>query len=330
MKKYLIHYFTGTGGTYHAVKTIGNKLESDGFEVEYVSIEKDKKDKLEDFDIHVFTYPIYGFGTPHIMINYLKKLQKVNNLKAVILSVCAGFEGQSLNHVTHILKKKGFDVFNTNIVFYPSNWTQLINPVDEQTQKSIIERAKERLDIIAKEIIDNTKSINNRSAIVSFFSWMMFLLYSYIGRRIMGKMYIADNNCNSCKKCEKICPAKVIKMVKGKPRWNWSCEGCQRCINLCPQKSIQTSIWRLAVLLVTDIIPMFLLVVINKYLSYSILSKIIIYTVLYIMLNILLKWIFDWVIEVLEGNKFLRGVFSNSFTKRFRRYFIDDFKKNLG
>src|SRR3989339_1191110 len=259
MNNCLIHYFSGTGGTNDAVKKIGNILMKNNYTVEYCNIEKDniEKDNIENqenFDLHIFSYPIYGFGTPNIVLRYIEKLNKVKDVKGAIVCCCGGNEGQSLNHVTRILKNKGFDLLLADKVVYPSNWTQVMNPPDEIQRKKIIDDSYPHIEEITHKIINNKTSMNLQNKIVNFFYDIIFLLYAMIGRRLLGKIYIADSDCNSCGKCEKECPSKAIKIKSKKPFWNLHCEGCQRCINACPQKAIQTSVVYLSINIIGSIL----------------------------------------------------------------------------
>ncbi|PKN06196.1 MAG: 4Fe-4S ferredoxin, partial [Deltaproteobacteria bacterium HGW-Deltaproteobacteria-7] len=59
----------------------------------------------------------------------------------------------------------------------------------------------------------------------------------YVAR--MDKSFLADEKCNSCGICEKICPARNIRIVSGKPVWQHRCEQCFACIQWCPEEAIQ-------------------------------------------------------------------------------------------
>jgi NAD-dependent dihydropyrimidine dehydrogenase PreA subunit len=80
-------------------------------------------------------------------------------------------------------------------------------------------------------------------------------MFSFVGRRALGKIYVADDRCTSCGWCERACPAATIRMrcrgsARRLPRWGWRCEACQRCINGCPEKAIQVSGLRIVALTV--------------------------------------------------------------------------------
>lgn len=55
----------------------------------------------------------------------------------------------------------------------------------------------------------------------------------------MDKSFWADEKCNSCRICEKICPVQNIIIAEGKPTWQHHCEQCFACLQWCPEKAIQ-------------------------------------------------------------------------------------------
>jgi MinD superfamily P-loop ATPase len=55
----------------------------------------------------------------------------------------------------------------------------------------------------------------------------------------MDRNFKADEKCNKCGICAKVCPAQNITLTDGKPVWNHKCEQCYACIEWCPQAAIQ-------------------------------------------------------------------------------------------
>ncbi len=52
--------------------------------------------------------------------------------------------------------------------------------------------------------------------------------------------YYADDTCNGCGLCERVCPTGQVEMDAGKPRWNKEkpCYACYGCYNHCPEMAI--------------------------------------------------------------------------------------------
>ncbi len=56
--------------------------------------------------------------------------------------------------------------------------------------------------------------------------------------RMKDLKFWVNENCNSCKFCEKICPVKNIEFNTA-PVWKHNCERCTACIQYCPKEAIQ-------------------------------------------------------------------------------------------
>lgn len=324
MKKVLIHFFSGTGNTYHMVNVIGDRIKQQGYEVVYNNIELGNAEQVKDIALHIFSYPVYAFGTPSIVLRYLKNLKPVEQCKAAVICSCYEYEGQSLAHVSSILNRKGYDVFLTDIGIYPQNWTQIANPVEEKLQSKVVEATDKSMLELADKITTFQVSFRKCSKLNLPWTWFVFSLFNIAGRRILGKTFIADKSCVSCKKCIKGCPAKAIRLSKGKPKWNWKCENCQRCINMCPNSSIQTSPMRLSLFVLIAIGLLFGIFSFNQHHKQPFLLNIFLYGVIYLALTFFI----DIIMNALEKIPLVRSIFEYSYTKKYRRYFVKDFLKN--
>lgn len=85
------------------------------------------------------------------------------------------------------------------------------------------------------------------------YCWPAFpILYLFIGRVFVAKVFFADSSCKGCGKCATGCPNKAIVMVGGgksrTPYWTHHCEACMRCVAYCDFRAVQSS-WAWAVLL---------------------------------------------------------------------------------
>ena len=116
MKRVLIHYFTGTGNTEHAIKLIKKELEKNGMLVITKRIESNFSIEENEFDSHIFAFPVYGFAPPYIFRDYLRKIKSGDNVKTAILSIngasvkkdkiISGVSAYSTEYVEKILKRK--------------------------------------------------------------------------------------------------------------------------------------------------------------------------------------------------------------------------------
>ncbi|OHD25373.1 MAG: hypothetical protein A2086_06505 [Spirochaetes bacterium GWD1_27_9] len=331
MLKAKIHYFTGTGNSYFAAKFIGDKLKDVDYEVEYFAVTKDSIKNIgtkdTNCDLAIFTFPVYACSVPQIMQDYMKKLKKVNDTKTVVISTngetdfkktVPGYEGQCLLQAKRIVEKKGYKVFYTNTIGLPENITYIVNTPKKEDVDALIEDAKLKLEEVFQKIVKNERFIKPCNILNQIWSWLFGILYNVFGRRVLGKMLISTNKCNSCKICEKACPNKSIKLKFGKPRWNWDCMGCTRCINICPKQAIQTSFIRFFIALALFPLLVFILSLFN---------------IVNIYLNILINsfaffvifYFVDKILFLFEFIPILRNILWISHTKKFRRYMLPKF-----
>jgi MinD superfamily P-loop ATPase len=59
---------------------------------------------------------------------------------------------------------------------------------------------------------------------------------------LADKSFTADDTCNGCAICSRVCPVGNIRMVDNKPKWLNHCENCLACYNWCPQKAIKNGL----------------------------------------------------------------------------------------
>ena len=88
--KFLGIYFTGTGNSKKAMEVIKDNLLNFGHTLDMVDvISKDIKD-VKEYDALIIVYPIYAFNTPKPVIQYVKKLGKLDSQKPCLIMKQSG------------------------------------------------------------------------------------------------------------------------------------------------------------------------------------------------------------------------------------------------
>lgn len=345
MPTILIHYFTGTGNTAHAVKLISEDLKAAGHKVTVVQVFHDVLPPTGTFDFHIVAFPVLSWAPPVMMSRYLKKMPRLNGTKVAILAIngallsngklVAGFTGQALEEAEKILRRKKMDVFLTGNASFPENWTQMTNPCDEESQKVIIPLGEAQVHTFADNFMSEKRALYRCGALHTAWSYLIAGGFGRIGRRVLGTFYIADSNCTGCAICAKSCPAQTIVMKNKLPHWKTNCEDCNRCINLCPEKAIQVS---LPLMLIQITINLALSVLFIKgvldYASLIIVGtpwwKVLVDIPLVILAIYLGVWVtlvpLDYLFRQLMRIPSVRLYFTRSLTKSFRRYSAPGFK----
>ena len=252
MSNVCIHYFSGTGNTQRAAHLLEADLTRRGDSVTLCDITKDSRPS-EHFDAHIFMFCILSWSAPVMMKRYVRALPEEEGARGAVLAIFGGNAdydgdaGQGVQQICSILRRRGYDVSLSDGIAYPTNWVQFSNPPAEDSCTALRARSDARLTLFAERFSKAEKSLYTASPLARVLTKIPAFFFGIMGRRFLGKAFIADSSCTKCGLCAKCCPAKTITMngPKGKPRWKANCENCNRCMNVCPSASIQTSVPRL-------------------------------------------------------------------------------------
>jgi ferredoxin len=112
---------------------------------------------------------------------------------------------------------------------------------DQEKQKVFFEKADKKIEKIAQTIKEQRNMLKKNGIVLNLITrFVNRLFFVFLGEvHSQDKKYHADDKCNACGTCEKLCPANNIMLSEGKPHWQHKCQQCMACIQLCPQEAIQ-------------------------------------------------------------------------------------------
>jgi ferredoxin len=225
-----VFYFSGTGNCLKVAKDLSKEIGN----CEIVSMAK-AFEFTKQYGKIGFVYPVYFWGLPKKVIEFLENMNLKNNENAYFYAIAThgGSAGNAVFQLYELLfKKHGIKLNYGQKLQMFSNYVPMYNmskKVEEITKKS-----NERL----LPIIDAIKAgKNNRvSKLMKIFEFLNKGFVKKVSN--MDKNYTVGNTCSGCAVCEKVCPVKNIEMLNNKPKFNHRCENCVACIQFCPQKAI--------------------------------------------------------------------------------------------
>ena len=241
--KNTIYYFSGTGNSLYIAKRLADQLG----ESQLVPLAKanQQSDITASTKTVGFVFPLYFWGLPDIVVNFVKNmnLEKADYIFAVLS--CGGGPGYTVNHLEELLKAKsktlnvGVHITMPGNYIIPSYYKYMY--ADQKKQKVRFEKANEKIDKIAQTIKEQRNMLKKNGAALNLITRLVNkLFYLFLGDiHSQDKKYHADDKCNTCGTCEKLCPVNNIVLSEGKPHWQHNCQQCMACIQLCPQKAIQ-------------------------------------------------------------------------------------------
>ncbi|SCJ94749.1 NADH-plastoquinone oxidoreductase subunit [uncultured Clostridium sp.] len=233
-------YFSGTGNSLYVAKNIGDSDE------ELISISKlmDKKYETYEFTLKEnesigFIYPIYAWGPPKMVIEFINKTKFLNFKDNYVYAVvtCGENIGNSMKVLDKSLINKGMKLNSGFSIVMPNNYVIFGDVDSDDIAKEVINKADNRI----KEMNEVIRS--RESDIFDVVKGHMPGLLTAIVNPLFAKQatstksFYANDNCNGCGICENVCNCNTIK-VEGKPVWGKECTGCLACLHLCPTKAI--------------------------------------------------------------------------------------------
>ena len=240
VKNICIFLFSGTGMTKYVIERIKYGLEVKQVSVDIFLIENVILENilLNNYDILGIAYPVHAFNAPKKVIDFIKKLSKVNFKNTFLISTTG--ETNIINNscsklLIKILSKKGYYVFYDKQFEMPAN---LIVKDNETKVESKINKIKEE----TPNTVNNILNIVSQKQYTNIISDIMAIIgkLELLGLLISGKLFYVNKECISCGICAVNCPNKNIILIKKSAKINRHCGLCMRCIYLCPRRSIKT------------------------------------------------------------------------------------------
>ncbi|OGO77418.1 MAG: hypothetical protein A2Y23_08430 [Clostridiales bacterium GWB2_37_7] len=250
--KILILYFSGTGNTEFVSRYIKEHLMSDIYEITQSPIESFKKESISQYDTLFFGFPVYACNVPKIVRSYLQDIPVTITKTAFIFCTKAFFTGDAMKNAIAIFNARGYVLTEYADVNMPGSDGLAFLKKDSQTVSKIINkdfskleqvddmisRSKNIMELYGEDNMKQYRAIVRPTIVSSLISKILEKAFQFIESRLERKL-IADENCVRCLKCEKICPAKNIKVNKEGVLFGGNCYLCMRCLHQCPKEAIQ-------------------------------------------------------------------------------------------
>jgi Formate hydrogenlyase subunit 6/NADH:ubiquinone oxidoreductase 23 kD subunit (chain I) len=236
----MIFYFTGTGNSLHGANRIA---EAQGDRAISIAELMDQKDRVFHYDFSEnavlgFVYPVYAWGPPKMVLDFIKRLEVTGNPYVFSLCTCGGSEGNTSKILRKALRAKELQLDAAFTLKMPDNYVVGFDVDSKETEKETLKTADLMLTEINKTIAQRKKDVD-LTIPGKYPAMKTALINPLFNQFALGtKKFFADDNCISCGLCEQICPVHTIKVTE-KPVWGKECTQCLGCINRCPVHAIQ-------------------------------------------------------------------------------------------
>jgi ferredoxin len=233
--KNVLFYFSATGNCLQVARDIAEEVG----ECEVLNLaEYDTGNRIAAERVG-FIFPVYYWGIPNIVGEFLKKLEFESSPYLFAIATCGHTFGASLNQINDLFKAKNQKLHSGFAIRMPENYIISYNTDSEKTQRMLFEREKIKTATIGKVVAAKKEQHIEMSKI---------LFSGLIGKPINESAlkgfpardtnFNLNENCTGCGLCAKRCPVHNITLVNGKPEWNHHCELCLACLQRCPAQAI--------------------------------------------------------------------------------------------
>ncbi len=224
----LIFYFTSTGNCLAVAKRIGGTL---------ISIPQviDEPNLHYKDDVIGIVTPIYGFGLPKMVHNFITKA-KLEADYTFAIGTYGNLPGAAMHNVQKLAAKHGNRVDYTASLLMVDNYLPLFE-INGQVSKLPEKKVDENLtrilsDIENRKVLESAVSLGWRASTAIIRNFERFTTNPKQAQR-----YIVNHQCIQCGICAKVCPSENIT-VTDKVTFGDHCEGCLGCVHLCPKNAI--------------------------------------------------------------------------------------------
>ena len=224
----MIFYFTGTGNSQYAAKTLAAEGERLVSVVE--CLRKDKYDYEPGPEESVgLVFPVYYGGLPVAVRQFIERLRL--SVRPAYLYGVMTFGGSAAGAGAMLRDQLGEAGLRLDAAFgvrMPANYAVLYDIPSEESQQKTLRRADKSLERIRAKIERRVRKVEYASLPAKAVTAAMYPAY-HRARRTAP--FHVNDTCIGCAACANRCPSRAIEMKDGHPTWvKERCSFCMSCV----------------------------------------------------------------------------------------------------
>jgi len=232
-----VYYFTGTGNSLAVARDIAREIEGEIISIPWAINQGVVKINTE---VAVIVFPVYMWGPPPIVERFIKRIENLKDKSIYAIVTYGGMPGATVNILGKTLESCGGKLAAGFTAHMPGNYTPMYGAIAAEKQQKMFTNWHEKAKIIADYIKSKRQGKKENSNVLANLIFSR-LIYNLSVKHLpeMDKEFRADEKCDNCGICQKVCPVANIEMNNGSLIWKGRCEQCLACLQWCPREAIQ-------------------------------------------------------------------------------------------
>jgi NAD-dependent dihydropyrimidine dehydrogenase PreA subunit/flavodoxin len=240
-----IYYFSATGNSLAVAKDIADTLK--GTLIPILPL-LNKQTIHTDAEVIGIVFPIYDFKAPDLVTKFINKVSNLGSKYIFAICTYGVMPLKTMKKLKQTLAANNGILSGGFTVQMPHNGIGY-TVISQEKQSKMFARWKQKSKLITHYIQNRKQGLLETTGgfgyiiLVGIFLRMMPQILPMLANALFrgwGSLaFYADDRCNTCKVCEKVCPMENINIIDNKPIWGDNCISCFACIHWCPQKAIQ-------------------------------------------------------------------------------------------
>ena len=240
-----IYYFSGTGNSLAVARDLASR--SNGTLIPVTAVIDQDRIRTNATDIGI-VFPVYDFRQPKIIGRFIRKLDDPGSKYLFAVCTYGISPGNAMVHTGEEIKACGGNLAGGFAVHMPHSGIGS-GVLDSAYYEQMFMSWRVKLDIISDYVLAHNQGSPDTGNLFSDIILsgqllkaipVMLPLFTQVLLKGWDSLtFAADERCNGCGICQKICPVGNIAIIDNKPVWSEHCELCFACLHWCPQESIQ-------------------------------------------------------------------------------------------
>ena len=225
----MIYYFSGTGNSLRVARHLAENLEDHLSPMTSASF-------IDDETIGL-VFPVYAWSIPNVVEEFARNIQVSEGRYLYAVMTCGDDVGYADKVLESVLGRKLNAAFSVQM---PNTYVCLPG-FDIDSSELCAKKLSAEPDAVRRI----SQSIKAKESVRSLCRGGLPWTKTYIIRPVFNcflltdmYFYVDSSRCTSCRKCQKVCPVRNVKLSENRPQWQSRCSGCLACYHACPHHAI--------------------------------------------------------------------------------------------